>query len=385
MEGVQTPVIPVIGDLIRATPGAISLGQGVVSYGPPREAIERAARFVASGEDHKYRPVQGIPELIDAIRAKHRAEQGFDPDEATRAVVVTAGGNMAFTNALMSIADPGDEVILPTPYYFNHEMAIAMASCRAVLVPTDGEYQLRPEAIAAAITPRTRAVVTVSPNNPSGAVYPEPAIRRVNEICRSAGVYHVSDEAYEYFTYDGARHFSPLSIDSADAHTIGLYSLSKSYGFAGWRIGWMVVPAHLLTAVKKVQDTILICPPVVSQHAACGALAAGRGYCDRHLAELGEVREIVLSELDGLGDLATVPRASGAFYVLVRLNREVPSTMGLIERLVREFGVGVLPGETFGIRSQATLRVAYGALSKASVAEGIGRLVKGLRAILGTG
>jgi aspartate/methionine/tyrosine aminotransferase len=132
------------------------------------------------------------------------------------------------------------------------------------------------ELIEAAITPRTKAVVTVSPNNPTGAVYPESALREVNRICRERGVYHIHDEAYEYFTYGNARHFSPGSIAGSADHTISIFSLSKSYGFASWRIGYQVIPDHLFGAVNKVQDTVLICPPVVSQYAAVGAMPGRR-------------------------------------------------------------------------------------------------------------
>ena len=130
-------------------------------------------------------------------------------------VVVTAGGNLAFMNAVLAIADPGDEFIFPVPFYFNHEMAVDIANCRAVPVKTTREYQLDLDAIANAITPRTRAVVTVSPNNPTGAVYPEAALRAVNALCRDRGIFHIHDEAYEYFTYEGTPHFSPGSIDDA--------------------------------------------------------------------------------------------------------------------------------------------------------------------------
>jgi aspartate/methionine/tyrosine aminotransferase len=378
IQSVQSPVIPIIGDLVRSTPGAISLGQGVVYYPPPPQAAAYAARY-ASGGDHAYKPVQGLPELLAALRTKHLAENGFDPTRG-RAVVVTAGGNMGFMNAVLAIADPGDEIILPTPYYFNHEMAVAIANCKAVLVPTDDRYQLRPEALRAAITPRTRAIVTVSPNNPSGAVYAEAVLREVNQICGDAGIYHVSDEAYEYFTYDGAGPFAPASIVGSEGHTISLYSLSKSHGFAGWRIGWMVVPEDLLTAVKKIQDTILICPPVISQHAALGALEAGRAYCEEKIRTIRDARAIVMNELEALGGLVTVPRAEGAFYFLVRVLTEMPSMM-LVERLVREYGVGVLPGETFGIDGCA-LRVAYGALTPQTAREGVARFVRGLKGIL---
>ena len=136
-------------------------------------------------------------------------------------------------------------------------------------------------AIERAITPRTRAVVTVSPNNPTGAVYPESTLRAVNTLCRDRGIFHIHDEAYEYFTYGGAGHFSPGSLPEAAGHTISLFSLSKAYGMASWRIGYMVIPEVLAEAVNKIQDTILICPPAVSQHAAIAALEVGRSFAAR--------------------------------------------------------------------------------------------------------
>jgi aspartate/methionine/tyrosine aminotransferase len=295
--------------------------------------------------------------------------------------VVTAGGNMAFMNALLAITDPGDEIVLQAPYYFNHEMAVTMASCRPVLAPTDSNYQLQIDAIRQAITSKTRAVVTISPNNPTGAVYPESALREVNELCRERGLYHIHDEAYEYFVYDGATHFSPGSLPGAEGHTISLYSLSKAYGFASWRIGAMVIPERLLTAVRKIQDTILICAPVISQFAALGALQAGAAYCREKLNAIAEVRELVKRELATLGSLCEVPPAKGAFYFLLRLHTTL-DPMQLTERLIREHGVAVIPGTAFGLDKGCYLRVAYGALQKQTTAEGIGRLVGGLKKIL---
>jgi aspartate/methionine/tyrosine aminotransferase len=380
MQMVQTPVIPSVAALIRRHPGTISLGQGVVHYGPPQEAVDQIGAFLADPENHKYKAVHGIQPLVDSVTAKLRSENGIrvGPDAA---VVVTAGANMGFVNALLAVTDLGDEVILQTPYYFNHEMAIGMAGCHAVTVGTDGHYQLQPDAIRRAITPKTRAVVTISPNNPSGAVYPEAALREVNEICRQHGLYHINDEAYEYFTYGDARHFSPGSIAGSAGHTISLFSLSKAYGFAGWRIGYMVIPAHLFESVEKIQDTILICPPVISQYAAVGALKVGREYCRSKLTAITAVRARVLEELDAVRDICTVPAAEGAFYVLLRLDTGLDA-MELVERLVRDFGVAVIPGTTFGLTEGCYLRVSYGALTEETVAEGVHRLVKGLRSIL---
>ena len=380
MQSVQTPIIPVVGEWIRAHPGTISLGQGVAYYGPPPEAARSIQSFLADPENHKYKLVQGIPELLAAIEEKLAAENGIHLDG--QRIVVTAGANMGFVNAVLAITDPGDEIILNLPYYFNHEMAVTIADCHAVCVPTDDDYQLRPEAIEAAITERTRAVVTISPNNPTGVVYCEASLREVNEICRRQGIYHISDEAYEYFTYDTARHFSPGSIDGSAEHTISLFSLSKAYGFASWRIGWMVIPEPLFEPVRKIQDTVLICPPVISQWAAVGAMATGRSYCRDKLKATAEIRQLVLTRLAEISDLVAIPKAQGAFYLLLRVHTDL-AALELAQRLVERHKVAVIPGTTFGIQDRCLLRVAYGALEKDTAAVGIDRLIHGLKDLLG--
>ena len=244
MQRVDAPIIPTIAALTRQTPGTISLGQGVVSYGPPAEAIGRLPELLADVQLHKYQPVTGYAPLVEAIRAKLAAENGMHTHGESH-VMVTAGSNMAFLNSVLAISDPGDEFILPTPFYFNQEMAVRMCGCEPALVPTRADWSLDVDAIAAAITPRTRAIVTVSPNNPTGAVYSEADLRAVNALCARAGIYHFSDEAYEYFTFDGSRNFSPGSIDGAQEHTLSFYSFSKNYGMAGWRVGYVVFPSRL--------------------------------------------------------------------------------------------------------------------------------------------
>ncbi|MEQ9553044.1 MAG: pyridoxal phosphate-dependent aminotransferase [Coleofasciculus sp. G3-WIS-01] len=380
MEAVQSPVIPIVGELIRRHPGTISLGQGVVYYSPPPEAIARLPEFLADPDNHKYKAVQGIAPLLSVIAAKLHTDNGITLNEHN-CIVVTAGSNMAFMNAILAITTPGDEIIIQTPYYFNHEMAITMASCHPVLVATDENYQLRPHAIAQAITGKTKAVVTISPNNPTGAVYSKEALEAVNQLCQERGIYHISDEAYEYFTYNGVKHVSPAAFPQSDSHTISLYSLSKTYGFASWRIGYMVIPQHLLAAVKKIQDTILICPPVVSQYVALAALQIGVNYTQPHIHAIATVRQLVLEALQRLDGLCAIAPADGAFYFWLRVNTHI-NAIKLVERLIRDHRVAVLPGTTFGMEDGCYLRIAYGALRKETVTEGIERFVQGLQTIL---
>lgn len=379
MQAIQDPIIPIVGDLIRSHPGTISLGQGVVSYPPPPQSLSRLIQAFEDPRNHLYQAVEGLPELQAAIAQKLAIDNQIQIGETQR-IVVTAGSNMAFMNAVLTITQPGDEIILLTPYYFNHEMAIGIASCQAVLVPTDEQYQPDLDRIRQAITPKTRAIVTVSPNNPTGAVYSQDTLWQINQLCKAHNLYHISDEAYDYFTYE-TPHVSPGSFPDSVAHTISLFSLSKAYGFASWRIGYMVIPQELLGALKKVQDTILICPPVASQYAAIGAFEAGRGYCADKVQAIAEVREIVLEEL-GQVHCCHPPRSQGAFYCFLKVDTQ-QSAMELVTRLVKEYGVAVIPGDTFGAKDGCYLRVAYGALQKDTVVEGIRRLTRGLQAIVG--
>jgi aspartate/methionine/tyrosine aminotransferase len=380
MDAVQAPIVPVIGVIIRDVPGTISLGQGVVHYGPPPAALDAVRDALPLAATHEYQDGAGLPALVERVASKLRAENGIDVARGSR-IMVTAGANMAFMHAVLAITQPGDEIILNVPFYFNHEMAIEMAGCTAVRVATDAHYQPRLDALRHAITDRTRAIVTVTPNNPSGAVFGEDVLREINALCRDRGLYHIADEVYEYFTYGAARHVSSAAFPGATDCTISMYSLSKAYGFAGWRVGYMVYPEHLTSAMAKCQDTILVCPPVASQIAAIAAIDVGRTYCEPHVRELASIRDIVVSQLSALAPLAEVPAADGAFYVLLKVNTS-RDPMTIAERLIREHKVAVIPGPAFGMTDGCYFRVAYGALQKATVAEGIGRLVTGLRAIL---
>ena len=372
------PIIPWVGDLIRRTPGTISLGQGVVDYAPPAAAHEALIRFCAEPVRHKYQHELGIPELRERIAIRLAAENGIDADRFS--LMVTAGGNMAFLTALLAICDQGDEVVLVKPYFFNHEMAVRIIGCRPVVVAADERYQLDLASIEAAIGPRTRAIVTVSPNNPSGAVYSESDLRAVNALCTDRGLYHISDEVYEYFLFDGARHFSPGAITGAETHTVCIYSLSKSYGFASWRVGYMLFPSSLLEAVKKIQDTNVICAPVVSQFAAVGVLETGRQWVEDRIESIAAVRRIALDALSSLGERVTVPRADGAFYFLVRVRRGGDS-VDLAERLIRRHGIALIPGTAFGMDDGCYLRIGYGAVNAAAMEEGMERLVAGISAL----
>lgn len=378
IEQVQAPVIPIVGKMISDHPGTISLGQGIVHYPPPPSVFTRIQQ--PPENIHRYGDVCGDEILLELIRQKlweeNRIECGHDAHP-----IVTAGSNMGFLNAILAIADIGDEIILMSPYYFNHEMAITIAGCRPVIVPTTKEYQLDLDAIRSAVTERTRAIVTVSPNNPCGVIYPPSDLLAVGELCAARGIYHISDEAYEYFVYGSNTHYSAASRPASAAHTISLFTLSKAFGMASWRVGYMVVPEALVMPIKKIQDTNLVCPPRISQLAATAAMERGYAWCQPYVRGLEKVRDQVLEHFHPLADLCHVPETQGAFYALLQLHSERPD-MELVEALIRDFGVAVLPGSTFGVHNRCAIRVSFGALESDTVLEGIGRLTKGLKHLL---
>jgi aspartate/methionine/tyrosine aminotransferase len=376
---VDTPVMPAIAALVRDNPGTISLGQGVVNYGPPREAIAALPGLMGDVALNKYQAIIGHPALIEALTQKLANENNIHC-ASDSVVMVTAGSNMAFLNCLLAVGDPGDEFILPSPYYFNQEMAIRMVGCVPVSVPVNDDWSLNVEALAAAVTPRTRAIVTVSPNNPTGAVYSKESLTAVNALCAAKNIYHFSDEAYEYFTYDGAEHFSPASLPGAQRHTISFYSMSKNYGMASWRIGYVVFPADLLDAMNKVQDTNLICAPVASQMLALEVLKYGRAWVQPKIDALAVVRKNVYERLKGLGDLVQFPETQGAFYVFLKL----PGLAAEVDQLAfnramaQRHQVVSVPGFTFGLGDTERAnyqRLSYGALDAVSVDQGVERYV----------
>jgi aspartate/methionine/tyrosine aminotransferase len=383
LAAVDTPVMPAIAALVRDNPGTISLGQGVVNYGPPAEALAALPGLMGDSALNKYQAIIGHPALINALTQKLADENNIhcEPDSV---VMVTAGSNMAFLNCLLAVGDPGDEFILPSPYYFNQEMAIRMIGCVPVPVPVNEDWSLNIEALAAAVTPRTRAIVTVSPNNPTGAVYSKMSLTAVNALCAAKDIYHFSDEAYEYFTYDGAEHFSPASLPGAQRHTISFYSMSKNYGMASWRIGYVVFPADLLDAMNKVQDTNLICAPVASQMLALEVLKFGRAWVQPKIDALAVVRKNVYERLKGLGDLVRFPETQGAFYVFLKLPglSEDCDQLAFNRTMAQRHQVVSVPGFTFGLRDTERAnyqRLSYGALDAASVAQGVERYVAAVK------
>lgn len=357
----------------------------MVAWGPP-PGVRQAVLAALEAADHRldrYGPVQGEEPLLEAVRRELTDVRGLDLGGSD--LLVTAGSNMAFSAIAQVLCDPGDEVLLPLPFYFNHAMAIRLAG--GVPVPVAAGLVPDPERLAAAITSRTRAIVTISPNNPSGVVTPPAVLAAINGLCERHGLLHVSDEAYADFVHGPVAHRGPGRLPGSGGHTASLFSLSKAYGMAGWRVGYAAVPRQLMGALAKVQDTVLISPPQVSQRAALAALHAGPVWCRPRIAALGDRRHQLLAAVTaaraGGLDVELLGPPDGAFYGLLRFSCRLGG-LRLMERLVLEHGVAALPGESFGLPAaggQGVLRLSYGMLGAADLKEALGRLFRGLEAL----
>lgn len=377
---IQTPIIPTITQLAREHPGTISLGQGVAYYGPPQQAYNEIEKQLYNDRLNAYGPVEGIPELTQILAEKLQHRNQIIINQANK-IFVTAGSNMAFSSLMMALTDPGDEIILLTPYYFNHEMAIRLVNATPVLVPTLENFHPDIERIKKAITAKTRAIVTVSPNNPTGAVYSQQELTDINSLCAAHGIYHISDEAYEDFTYDHHEHFSCASLANSEAHTISLFSLSKAYGFAGWRVGYMVIPTSLFASLRKVQDTILISPTIISQYAAIGAHQAPYSYIRKNLQTIKQSRQICLDGINSTNLLKHPATSEGAFYLFINLNTN-RDDLTIAKQLIRQYQVATIPGSAFEVQGGSFLRISFGALTSETVTNGIDKLTHGLETLL---
>ena len=330
MDAVQAPII---AGHRRPDPA----GAGHDFARPGRRALRAAAEprstpsaraLDATRRRTSTRTAPGLPALRRAHRARSCArENGIDVARGSR-IMVTAGANMAFMHAVLAITAPGDEVILPVPFYFNHEMAIQMAGCTRGPRADRRALSAAARRASRARSPTARARSSpISPNNPSGAVFSEASLRAVNALCRERGLYHIADESYEYFTYGAARHVSPGSFAGAAAHTISMYSLSKAYGFAGWRIGYMVYPGAARRGDdRRARTRSSICPTIASQVARDrGARGRPRVLRAARPRARRDPRHRRLASCRRSAPLASVPAADGAFYCLLKVNTDAGS------------------------------------------------------------
>lgn len=342
---------------------------------PPPEPMRAAmAEMVMSRpEVHLYGPVLGLPELRAEIA--ERWERLYGGVVSDRNVAVTSGCNEAFAAAICAVASPGDDVILPTPWYFNHAMWLTMAGFRAVPLPTNTGLLPDADAAAALITERTRAIVLVTPNNPGGVEYPPALIAAFRDLARARGLALIIDETYRDFLTTDASPHDLFSDPDWDDTVIQLYSFSKAYRLTGHRVGAIVAGTAVLAEVEKFLDTVTICPAQLGQHAALWGMRHLDDWLAGERAEILARRAAMIAGFDALSGWELL--GCGAYFAYARHPFAEPSD-ALAPRLVREASLLTLPGTMFVPEGDplgpASLRIAFANIDTSEIAEFFRRL-----------
>jgi len=360
----------------------ISYAAGEPDFATPTNIVDAASRAVLDPKNYRYTPAAGLPDLREAIAAKTKRDSGWDVPAGQ--VIVTNGGKQAVYQSFATIVDPGDEVLLPTPYWTTYPEAIKLAGGVPVDVfaGADQDYLVTVEQLEAARTDKTKVLLFVSPSNPTGSVYSPSQVREIGEWALEHGLWVISDEIYQNLVYDGVRAVSIVEAVPALAdRTILVNGVAKSYAMTGWRLGWMVGPVDVIKAASNLQSHLTSNVSNISQRAAIEALTGPQDQVEMMRQSFEKRRNVIVAELGKIEGMHC-PTPEGAFYVYPDvtglLNRSwggvTPTTsLELANLILDQAEVAVVPGEAFG--PSGYLRLSY-ALGDAPLLEGVQRLQK---------
>ncbi len=360
----------------------IGFGAGEPDFPTPAHIVEAAQRAASDPVHHRYSPGAGLPELRAAIAADTSSTSGMEI--TADQVVVTNGGKHALYSIFMSLLDPGVEVLLPAPYWVSYPEQIKLADAVPVVLPTttDGGFQVSVEQLEAARTERTKALVFVSPSNPTGAVYPREAMREIGIWAAEHGIWVITDEIYQHLVY-GSASFTSIAAAAPEVApwTIFTSGVAKTYAMTGWRVGWAVAPAELAAGMAKLQSQLTSNVCNVAQVAALAAVTGPQDEVAAMREAFDRRRRTAVSKLAAI-DGVRLAEPEGAFYVFPSFEgvlgrelagRRVEDTLQLAEVLLEQAKVAVVPGEAFGAPGYA--RLSY-ALGDDDLAEGIDRIAQ---------
>ncbi|MGC9040325.1 MAG: pyridoxal phosphate-dependent aminotransferase [Roseiflexus sp.] len=345
-------------DIAAQMPDVISLGVGEPDFVTPAPIRAAGIRSLEEGRTG-YTSNSGLLELRTALSDHLYARYGVRYDPETE-LLITVGVSEALQIAALATLNPGDEVIIPEPCFVAYPAAVIFADAEPVFVPTTIEhsFQVDPERIAAAITPRTRALLLGYPNNPTGAVMPRERLTAIAELAERYDVLVLSDEIYDRLVY-GVQHTCFAALPGARERTILLGGFSKAYAMTGWRLGWMAAPADIVAAARKVHQYAIMSAPTVAQYAGIEALRNGEPFIADMVAEYDRRRRVIVAGLNAIGLPTFEPQ--GAFYVFPQVAHLGMSSEVFAERLLREQQVAVIPGDTFGPSGAGFVRACYAA------------------------
>jgi aminotransferase len=358
-------------ELRAAGHAVISLGQAIPFFPPPDAAVAAAREALGRPEVHRYVTDPGLPGLRSVLA--ERLTSTFGTAIARDDVLISAGGNHAFTLALTTLVDAGDEVILPAPYFTNHQMAVVAAGAVAVEAPVADRatFSVRWSDIEPHVTSRTKAVVLCNPSNPTGALVDAADGRFIVERLVARGVFVISDETYMQFVYDG-RHWSAASVPGWRRNVVVVGTFSKAFGMMGWRVGFLLADAAICEQVVKVQDAMIICAPAISQIAAEAAVRDAWSYPLSFHDELRRRRGVLFEGLSVVARMHWTPTRAGLF-AFARVDG-CDDSATLSRELLERAHVVTIPGAAFGASGEGYLRLSYGYANAAELGEAADRL-----------
>jgi aminotransferase len=338
----------------------VSLSWARPAAGTPEHINEAACRAVERGLVSGYSASIGLPELRGAIVEKLKKDNSIQADPSE--VLVTVGAIEGLSAAVMALLDPGDEVLIPSPNYSTHAQQVALASAVPVYVPTveDECFRLDIDAFRKAVTKKTRAIMFCTPSNPTGAVFEEEELRALGKIALENDLAVIVDESYEYFTFDGYKHFSLASIPELKGRVVSCFTFTKTYAMTGWRIGYAAATAELVTQMLKAHIPFTICAPVVSQYAALGALRGPQECVEEFRKKYLNLRDLCCERLDRLRSVFEYQKPKGSYCMFPKiLHPDGSDSLSFCKRLLLEGGVSTTPGVAFGPTGEGHLRITF--------------------------
>lgn len=360
----------------------IGFGAGEPNFPTPQAIVDAAAEACRNPRNHRYTPTAGLPELREAIAAKTLRDSGYEVDPSQ--IVVSNGGKQAVYESFQILLDPGDEVIIPAPFWTSYPEVVKLAGGKPVEVLSGHDQQFIPtiEQLEHARTPRTKAIILNSPSNPTGAVWDEELVRAVGQWALDHHLWVISDEIYEHLTYDGAHtSYVGALVPEVRGQLLVLNGVAKTYAMTGWRVGWLIAPPEVAKAAGKLQGHMTSNVSNVSQRAALCAVSGGLEEVSHMRAAFDIRRKAISSALNAMpGVSCTVPQ--GAFYAFPNVEALLNTPLGpnasraassseLAALLLEEAHVAAVPGEAFG--APGYLRFSY-ALSDEDLIEGMRRM-----------
>ncbi len=328
--------------------------------GTPKHINDAVIEAINKGLTGGYSQSEGLQELREEIVKKLKRDNNIEANISQ--IIVTVGAIEGLAASVLATIDPGDEVILPTPTYSTHITQVRLASGIPVLVPLneDNNFALDIEAIKKAITPNTKAIMFCTPSNPTGTVFPENTLRELGKIALDHNITLIIDEAYEYFTFDDAKHFSMASIPELRKNVITNYTFTKTYAMTGWRIGYIHADEEIITQIKKAHIPLSICAPVASQYAAIAALKGSQECIQEFRSHYVNARNLMCERLDRLDSVFEYSKPEGSYLMFPKiLGKQGNDSIAFCKNLLKEARVSTTPGIAFGPTGENHLRLSF--------------------------